>query len=61
MGIKGYKRLRFSLDVVLHSAFGVSFECKHSPTCSDYTIDQIEKHGTIRGLLKGGYRILTCW
>ncbi|MBT3690142.1 membrane protein insertion efficiency factor YidD [bacterium] len=34
--------------------------CKHFPTCSNYTYQAIEKYGTIRGSLKGFFRILRC-
>lgn len=34
--------------------------CKFYPTCSDYTIQAIEKYGTIKGIAKGIWRILRC-
>ncbi|MDD2917317.1 MAG: membrane protein insertion efficiency factor YidD [Candidatus Gracilibacteria bacterium] len=34
--------------------------CKHIPSCSDYTIEAIEKKGVIQGILKGLWRILRC-
>lgn len=46
---------------ILHSVFGFSSHCKHTPTCSRYTQAEIEKHGTIVGSIKGFIRILTCW
>lgn len=48
-------------DGLLYSAFGVVSGCKHSPTCSQYAILQIEKHGTITGLRKGLWRIIHCY
>lgn len=34
--------------------------CRFHPTCSEYTIQAIEKYGPIKGLLKGWLRILRC-
>ena len=34
--------------------------CRFSPTCSQYTVDAIEKYGAIRGVLKGVKRIARC-
>ena len=33
--------------------------CRHTPTCSSYMIEAIEKHG-IKGVLMGIARILRC-
>ncbi len=34
--------------------------CRHLPTCSEYTIEAINTHGVLKGILKGTYRILRC-
>lgn len=34
--------------------------CGFYPSCSEYTIQAIEKYGSRRGLYKGGKRILRC-
>ncbi len=34
--------------------------CRFYPTCSDYMILSIEKHGILIGLLKGIWRIIRC-
>lgn len=34
--------------------------CKYYPTCSSYTIEAIERHGVIAGVVLGMWRILRC-
>ncbi|MDN5371677.1 MAG: uncharacterized protein PWR19_723 [Carnobacterium sp.] len=34
--------------------------CRYYPTCSEYTIEAIEKHGSAKGTLMGVSRILRC-
>ena len=34
--------------------------CKYYPTCSQYAIDAIKKHGAIKGLILAVWRILRC-
>jgi putative membrane protein insertion efficiency factor len=34
--------------------------CRFYPTCSQYTIEAVEKYGIFKGILKGGRRILKC-
>ena len=34
--------------------------CKYYPSCSEYTKQSIQKHGSIRGVFKGLFRILRC-
>lgn len=34
--------------------------CRYSPTCSQYMLDAIQKHGSFLGLLMGVARILRC-
>jgi putative membrane protein insertion efficiency factor len=41
------------------SATGVP-RCRFQPTCSHYTYEAIEEHGTLRGLLLGVRRLLRC-
>ncbi|MCH8518585.1 membrane protein insertion efficiency factor YidD [Candidatus Gracilibacteria bacterium] len=34
--------------------------CKHTPSCSDYAKEAIEKKGALRGTLKAVWRVLNC-
>ncbi|MCW1930025.1 MAG: membrane protein insertion efficiency factor YidD [Candidatus Kerfeldbacteria bacterium] len=34
--------------------------CRYYPSCSVYTIHAIERYGVVRGVLKGGWRVLRC-
>ena len=52
--IKIYKKIISPL----FSACG--FHCKFYPTCSEYTMQAVEKYGVIKGCLLGVKRILKC-
>ena len=34
--------------------------CRYQPTCSQYAVEAVEKHGVLRGLLMAAWRILRC-
>lgn len=34
--------------------------CRYYPTCSEYTIEYINKYGTVKGIIAGLGRILRC-
>jgi putative membrane protein insertion efficiency factor len=34
--------------------------CKFHPTCSQYALDAVSKHGVLRGLAKAVWRVLRC-
>ena len=34
--------------------------CRYQPTCSEYMIGAIRKHGAVRGIARGVARILRC-
>lgn len=34
--------------------------CVHYPSCSQYAIEAIYKHGAIKGMIMAGFRVLRC-
>lgn len=46
----------------LSPLFGLLFgnACRFTPTCSEYTIEALEKHGTTKGLAMGAKRLGKC-
>lgn len=34
--------------------------CRFTPTCSQYTIEALKKHGILKGTLLSAWRILRC-
>lgn len=56
-----YQSLETAKRSVLLSVFGYQSVCKHRPTCSQYTMSQIQKNGTIAGLWRGFWRVANCW
>jgi hypothetical protein len=49
---------QFTISPVLLAVFGV--QCRFSPSCSQYFIDSVHKHGPFRGLVRGAWRICRC-
>lgn len=58
--VRLYQRT-FSPD---HSGWGKALFpggfCKYTPSCSEYMVGAIQKHGVIVGVLKGAWRIVRC-
>ena len=58
--IRGYQKT-VSPD---HSALGKKLYkhgyCMYTPSCSEYTYRAVNRYGAVRGLLKGGWRVLRC-
>lgn len=38
----------------------MGFHCKYYPTCSEYTMQAIQKYGSIKGGYYGAKRIIKC-
>jgi putative membrane protein insertion efficiency factor len=55
MGVAAVWAYRFTLAPFL----GVG-QCKYHPSCSQYAIDALRKHGLIVGSAKAGWRLLRC-
>jgi putative membrane protein insertion efficiency factor len=53
--LKIYKKL---LSPLIEHFFGGA--CRFTPTCSEYTIEALEKYGTVKGLTLGLKRISRC-
>jgi putative membrane protein insertion efficiency factor len=34
--------------------------CRYVPTCSDYAMEAVERHGVVRGLVLATWRVLRC-
>jgi putative membrane protein insertion efficiency factor len=34
--------------------------CRYTPTCSEYAMEAIERHGALRGALLAAKRVLSC-
>jgi putative membrane protein insertion efficiency factor len=34
--------------------------CRFTPTCSEYMYEAVSRYGVVRGVVKGGMRILRC-
>ena len=45
-------------QIFLSPIFGQS--CRFTPTCSDYYIQAVRKHGPIKGSMMGAWRICRC-
>lgn len=58
--IRVYQSTRVIRNMMLLSVFGAVSECKHHPSCSEYAIQQIKKHGTMRGLARGIRQLASC-
>ena len=39
---------------------GLGRSCRFSPSCSQYTLEAIQTHGCLKGLLLGAARIARC-
>ncbi len=55
VGIGAVQLYRHSLGLLVPAG-----TCKYHPTCSQYALEALEKHGLVRGSLKAGWRLLRC-
>jgi uncharacterized protein len=55
--IRGYQRC---LSPALHFIGGPGSGCRFTPTCSEFFLQSVEKHGVLRGSWLGIRRIARC-
>ena len=48
------------INPILHFIGGPYAGCRFSPSCSNYTLQAVENHGAIKGVLFGMWRIGRC-
>lgn len=53
------KIYKLTLSPILKFMFGGG-GCKYNPTCSEYAVEVIEKHGIIKGGVLAIKRIMSC-
>lgn len=61
--IKKLFRLLFMLPIRFYKKFispMLPAQCRYYPSCSTYALTAIEKHGVIKGIILGAWRILRC-
>ncbi|MFL2659383.1 MAG: membrane protein insertion efficiency factor YidD [Alphaproteobacteria bacterium] len=55
---------KIPIFIILLYRYTISYfigrSCRFEPSCSQYTIDAINKYGVLRGIYKGIKRILRC-
>ena len=54
LGIALVYAYRYTLGVLMPAS------CKYHPSCSQYAIDAMRKHGLVVGSAKAGWRLLRC-
>ena len=52
--------IKFILFYQKHLSLYLRGTCIYSPSCSQYTIEAVQKYGAFRGISLGFHRILRC-
>jgi uncharacterized protein len=56
-----YRRLYQGwISPLLHSVSGVSGACRFQPTCSEYALTAVARHGVVCGAALAVWRVLRC-
>jgi hypothetical protein len=58
--VRGAAVLPIRLYQLIVSPFLPANTCKFHPTCSEYAALAIRKHGIVKGIGMGGWRLLRC-
>lgn len=58
--IGAIKAYQFFLSPFLKQIFGMQRMCRYNPSCSDYAIVVIKRHGIIQGSRMALKRLLSC-
>lgn len=61
LAMAAYSAFQAMRRLFLTSVFGWMSECKHQPTCGEFTIQVIRSKGPFVGLYQGVKRTLSCW
>lgn len=57
---KPYVKMLCMRMIIFYQKHYSKHTCLYSPTCSQYTLESINNHGVIVGILLGVWRILRC-
>ena len=60
LSIKLYQKILSSKKGILRKLLPEFFGCRFFPTCSEYTLQAVEKYGTFKGCFLGIKRISKC-
>lgn len=52
--------LRGMVRIYQYVVNGRPSPCRYVPTCSEYAVEAIERHGAIRGAVLSAWRLLRC-
>jgi len=57
LGIRFYQKF---INPILHFVGGPYSGCRFTPSCSNYCLEAVERHGVVKGLFYGTRRICRC-
>ncbi len=57
---KPYLKMFCMRLILLYQKYLSKHTCLYTPTCSQYTLECINNHGVLLGILLGAWRILRC-
>ncbi len=57
--VRGYQHTLSPDHGPMRHAFDYGY-CRHTPTCSQYAIEQLERRGAVVGCVLAAWRVLSC-